>query len=109
MEKGKELLMVGVKDIAPNLGIGAAVGKVAAEVLKHTGGIAPAPRIAAVGQTALVTAAGTKIGIELGKVVMENKKIEKIENEIAKLDEINKDGRNSPSGFDGGFIHSVFI
>lgn len=75
LEKGKELLMVGATDIAPNLGTGAAVGKVAAEALKHTGGISAVPRIALVGSTALVTAAGTKIGIELGKLSMENKKI----------------------------------
>nr|YP_009739366.1 LAGLIDADG homing endonuclease [Tricholoma bakamatsutake]QIC20210.1 LAGLIDADG homing endonuclease [Tricholoma bakamatsutake] len=74
MEKGNDLLMVGVKDIAPNLGIGAAAGKVASEAFKHTSGMAPAPRIGAVGATALATAAGTKIGIELGNVVMENKK-----------------------------------
>jgi hypothetical protein len=73
LERGKELFMAGVKDIAPNLGIGAAAGKAAAEAFKHTGSMAPAPRIAVVGATALATAAGTKIGIELGKVAMENK------------------------------------
>jgi hypothetical protein len=96
LEKGKKLLMVGATDIAPNLSIGAAVGKVAAEALKHTGGIPAVPRIALVKSTALVTAAGTKIGIELGKVSMENKKIEN-EIEASKLDEIDKDGRKSPS------------
>jgi hypothetical protein len=106
MDKGKELFMVGVKDIAPNLGIGAAAGKAAAEAFKHTGGMAAAPRIAAVGATAFATAAGTKIGIELGKVAMENKKIEN-EMDASKLDEIDKEGRNSPSDYDGGFIHSV--
>lgn len=45
LEKGKKLLMVGATDIAPNLSIGAAVGKVAAEALKHTGGIPAVPRI----------------------------------------------------------------
>jgi hypothetical protein len=74
LEKGKNLLIVGATDIAPNLSISAAVGKVAAEALKHTGGIPAVSRIALVRSTALVTAAGTKIGIELGKVSMENKK-----------------------------------
>ena len=68
--------------------------------------MAAAPRIAAVGATAFATAAGTKIGIELGKVAMENKKIEN-EMDASKLDEIDKEGRNSPSDYDGGFIHSV--
>jgi len=116
LEKGKELLMVGVKEIAPNLGIGVAAGKVAAEAFKLTSSMAPAPRIAAVGASAFATAAGTKIGIELGKVAMENKKIEN-EIDVSKLDEIDtsarslaeakEGGRNSPSDFDGGFIHSV--
>jgi hypothetical protein len=78
MEKGKDLVMVGVKDLAHYLGIGAAAAKAEAEAFKHTGGMAPAPRIAVVGGTALATAAGTKI--ELGKVVMENnKKVNEIE------------------------------
>jgi len=37
---------------------------------------------------------------------MENKKIEN-EIEASKINEIGTDGRNSPSDFDGGFIHSV--
>lgn len=56
--------MDGVTNIAPNLGIGAAVGKAAGEAFKHTGGMAPVPRIAVVGTTALATAAGTKIGLD---------------------------------------------
>lgn len=44
LERGKELFMGGVKDIAPNLGIGAAAGKAAAEAFKHTGTLTPAPR-----------------------------------------------------------------
>jgi hypothetical protein len=106
LEKGKELLMVGTKDIAPNLGIGAAAGKVAVEALKHTAGMPAVTRMALVGSSALVTAAGTKFGIELGKVSMENKKIES-GIDTPDLDEINKDGRNSPSNFNSGFIHSV--
>jgi len=106
MEKGKELFMVGVKDLAPNLGIGAAVGKATAEAFKQTASMAPAPRLALVGTTALLTAAGTKIGIELGKASMDNKKI-KNEIDASKLDGIDKDGRNSPSDFDGGYFHSV--
>jgi hypothetical protein len=66
----------GVKDLGPNLGIGAAVGKIGSEVIKNTAGMAPAPapRMAMVGTSALVMAAGTKIGIELGKALIENKK-----------------------------------
>jgi hypothetical protein len=106
MEKGKDLVMGGVKYLAPNLGIGAAAGKAAAEAFKLTGGMAPAPILGAVGATGLATATGKKIGIELGKVVMENNKIVN-EIELSKLDDNDKDGSNSPSDFDGGFIHSV--
>ena len=41
--KGTEMLVVSVKDIAPNLGIGAATGKAAVEAFKHKAGMAPAP------------------------------------------------------------------
>nr|YP_009739472.1 hypothetical protein [Tricholoma saponaceum]QIC20316.1 hypothetical protein [Tricholoma saponaceum] len=106
MEKDKELLMVGKKDIAPKLGIRAPAGKAAAEVFKLTGGMAAAPRIAAVGATAFAMAAVTKIGIELGKVAMENKKIE-IDIDASKLDDIDYYRRYSSS--DGGFIHSLLV
>jgi flavodoxin len=105
-EKGTDIIMSGVKDLGPNLGIGAAVGKVGSEIIKHTAGMAPAPRIAMVGTTALATAAGTKIGIELGKALIENKK-RVTEIEANKLDTIDISGENSPTEFDGGFIHSV--
>jgi hypothetical protein len=105
-EKGTDLIMSGVKDLGPNLGIGAAVGKIGSEIIKHTAGMAPAPRIAMVGTTALATAAGTKIGIELGKALIENKKRD-TEIEANKLDTVDISGRNSPTEFDGGFIHSV--
>ena len=122
VEKGKNLAVGVVTDIAPNLGIGAAVGKVAAEAFKHTGGMAPAPRVAIVGTTALATAAGTKIGIELGKALMQNKnKVDEINSSLPASGDLrsaapspslsqesfSKDGRNSPSDFDNGFIHSV--
>jgi hypothetical protein len=71
--------------------------------------MAPAPRIAIVGTTALATAAGTKIGLELGKALMENKEIENTI-DANNLDAIKTgvaSGRNSPSKFDSGFIHSV--
>lgn len=46
------------KNIAPNLGIGAATGKAVAEVIRHTGAMAPAirfgsPRIGMVGKPQL--------------------------------------------------------
>lgn len=53
MEKGTDIIMSGIKDLGPNLGIGAAVGKVGSEIIKHTAGMAPAPRIAMVGTTVL--------------------------------------------------------
>lgn len=106
-EKGTDIIVSGVKDLGPNLGIGAAVGKVGSEVIKNTAGMAPAPRVAMLATSALVTAAGTKIGIELGKALIENKKIDsEIEANTLNTDG-GLDGRNSPTEFDGGFIQSV--
>jgi len=105
MERGKDLVVAASKDIVPNLGIGAAAGKAAAEAFKHTSGMPTVPRIAVVGSTALVTAAGTKVGLELGKYAMDNTKIDnKIE--VSKLDGIDTDRSHSPSDFDGGFINN---
>ena len=127
VEKGKNLAMGAVTDIAPNLGIGAAVGKVASEAFRQTGGMAPAPRVTIVGTTALATAAATKIGIELGNALIKNQIMENeifspsspspspnpnpnpnpnpSDNDKQILDP--NDGRNSPSDFDSGFINSV--
>ena len=105
MERGKDLVVAGSKDIAPNLGIGAAAGKATAEAFKHTSGMPTVPRIAVVGSTVLATAAGTKVGLELGKHAMDNtKKDNKIE--VSKLDEIDTDRSHLPSDFDGGFINN---
>jgi hypothetical protein len=67
IEKGPELAVEGLKDVAPKLGIAAASGKVAAEAFKHTTGMAPIPRLLTVGGAALVTADGTSVGLGLGK------------------------------------------
>jgi hypothetical protein len=83
VEKGKGVVKVGLEDFAPNLGIGAAVGKVATEALKQTSSMAPGPRLALVAglpASAFATALGTKVGIELGKVAMKNKQIENASN-----------------------------
>jgi hypothetical protein len=106
IDKGKEILWTGFKDIGPNLGIGAAAGKVASEAFKATGGLPVVPRIAVVGSTALATAAGTKIGIELGKAVAKNLEI-KSEIDSSNLELNAKDGIESPTEFDSGFIHSI--
>jgi hypothetical protein len=70
LDKAKELLATGAKEIAPNLGHGVAAGKAAGDAIKHTGSMAPVPRLTLVGATALATAARTQIGIEplCGKV-----------------------------------------
>ena len=81
IEKGPEIVVDGIKDVAPKLGIAAAAGKVAAETVKQTAGMAPVPRLLVVGAAALITATGTSLGIELGKAASEN---------ITKRDERNK-------------------
>jgi len=67
VEKGPELVVEAIKDVAPKLGVAAAAGKAAAETIKHTGGMSPIPRLLTVGSAAFVTAAGTSLGLGLGK------------------------------------------
>ena len=98
--------MVGLKDVAPKLGVAAAAGKAATEAIKHTGGMAPVPRLLDIGSAAFVTAAGTSLGLELGKAATENKG-KGAEIEASKLAEISKDEPYSPTEFNRDFIHSV--
>jgi hypothetical protein len=106
IEKGPGLVVEGIKDVAPQIGIAAAAGKVAAETIKHTSGMAPVARLAAIGSAAIVTAAGTSLGLELGKAVANNIKKE-TEIEASKSGEISPDEPESPTKFDRDFIHSV--
>src|SRR5882762_9247652 len=108
IEKGPELVMEGIKDVGPKLGIAAAAGKAATEAIKHTGGMAPLPRLIAVGSAAFVTAAGTTIGMGLGKAAIENtNKGAEIEASKSKLAEFSKDEPESPTEFNRSFINSV--
>jgi hypothetical protein len=106
IEKGPELVVEGIKEVAPQLGIAAAAGKVAAETIKQTGGMAPVPRILTVGSAAFVTAVGTSVGLAIGKAATRNTE-KGAEIEASKLAEISKDGPESPTDFNRGFIHSV--
>jgi hypothetical protein len=105
IEKGPELVVEGIKDVAPKLGV-AAAGKAAAETIKHTGGMAPLPRLLTVGSAAFVTAVGTSLGLELGKAATENTN-KGAEIEASKLAEISKDEPKSPTEFNSGLINSV--
>jgi drug/metabolite transporter superfamily protein YnfA len=107
MERSKDIVVEGAKNIGPSLGISAAAGKAAAEAFKHTSGMAIVPRILVAGSTALATAVGTKIGLELGKAATENKTKILRGNVIdgSKLKERDTDGSHLPSDFGGGFIN----
>jgi len=96
----------GIKDVAPKLGVAAAAEKAAAEAIQHTGGMSPVPRLLTVGSAAFVTAAGTSLGLELGKSVTENKQ-KGAEIEASKLAEFSKYEPESPTNFNSGFINSV--
>ena len=65
-----------LEKIAPNLGVGAAAGSAAGAAIKYSAGMAPLHRLAVIGTTAAATAAGTKIGLDLGGVVSKNINIE---------------------------------
>jgi hypothetical protein len=103
LNKGPELIMDGIKDVAPKLGVTAAAGKAAVEVLKQTTGMPVLPRALTVGTVALATAVGTSLGIELAKAVTENKH-KKGEIETSKIE---TDDIPSPTDFDRGYINSV--
>jgi hypothetical protein len=62
--------------IAPNLGVGAAAGTAASAALKITSGMAPVQRLAVIGATAAVTAAGTKVGLDVASAISKNIGIE---------------------------------
>jgi DNA-binding protein YbaB len=86
IEKGPELVAGAIKDAEPKIGIVLVISKAAAEAIKHTGGMAPIPRLLTIGSAALVTAAGTSLGMELGKAAAENiQKGDEIEASKSKL------------------------
>ncbi len=62
--------------IAPNLGVGAAAGSATSAAVKYTTGMAPVQRLAAIGATAVVTAAGTKVGLNAASAISKNIGIE---------------------------------
>jgi hypothetical protein len=64
--------------IIPNLGVGTATGYAVFTVLKNTAGLPPVQRLTAVASTTILTAAGTKIGAELGSIVSKNMDLNKI-------------------------------
>ena len=62
--------------IVPNLGVGAAAGSAASAAVKFTSGMPPVQRLAAIGATAAVTAAGTKVGLDAASAISKNFGIE---------------------------------
>jgi hypothetical protein len=62
--------------IVPNLGVGAAAGSAASAAVKYSSGMAPLQRLAAIGATAVVTAAGTKVGLDAASAISKNIGIE---------------------------------
>jgi hypothetical protein len=101
IEKGPDLILEGIKDVGPQIGVAAAAGKAAAETVKHTIGMHPLPRAITVGSVAFATAAGTALGIKLGKAATANKETE------AEIATPKAADPVSPTEFNSGFIHSV--
>jgi hypothetical protein len=65
-----------LEKIAPNLGVGAAAGSAASAAIKYTAGMGPLQRLAVIGSSAVVTAGGTKIGLDVGGAISKNMNIE---------------------------------
>nr|YP_009504990.1 hypothetical protein [Lyophyllum shimeji]AWW14109.1 hypothetical protein [Lyophyllum shimeji] len=87
VDKGVDLIGTTLKDVAPNLGVGFVVGKVATEAFKSTAGMAPVPRVLMVSGVAPSTAVATTIGMGLGKAVAANIKIG---NQLASTSELQE-------------------
>jgi hypothetical protein len=102
LEKGPGIVVDGIKDVAPKIGVAAASGKAASEAVKHTVGMPIIPRAFVVGSVAFATAVGTAVGIELTKATSENAYKQGV------IYANNKeDGSHSPTDYDRGFINSV--
>jgi hypothetical protein len=107
IEKGPELVVVGIKEVAPKLELAAAAGETAEETIKQTKGMTGFHKLLANGGAAFVTAVGTSLGLSLGTAATENKKGAEIEASKAKSVEISNDESESPTEFNRSFIHSV--
>ena len=79
LDSGVNALKEGVKalvtDLAPNLGIGAAAGKAASEVIKQTPGMAAVPRTGLVLLASSAAALGAGIGISAVEAVRKNSSV----------------------------------
>nr|YP_010691086.1 LAGLIDADG endonuclease [Phellinus igniarius]WBU93187.1 LAGLIDADG endonuclease [Phellinus igniarius] len=69
---GKDIAVEGGKKIAPYIGAGAASGKAAVAAFKATAGMPPLQRGAVIAGVSGVTTAGTILGLEAGKAIVEN-------------------------------------
>lgn len=67
-----EASKMAVDKVVPNIGAGAAAGTAAAAAVKATSGLPPLQRAGAVAATALVTAASTKVGLDIGNAISKN-------------------------------------
>jgi hypothetical protein len=73
MDKGlqsvSEMSKAVVQQIAPNIGAGAAAGTATAAMVKATTGLPAFQRMGLIGGTAVITAASTKVGLNIGKAI----------------------------------------
>nr|YP_009710759.1 hypothetical protein [Amanita thiersii]QFZ98708.1 hypothetical protein [Amanita thiersii] len=58
--------------VAPNLGIGTATGYGIASAIKNSSGMPPVYRAGAIGTAAVISAAGAKVGLEIGTEIIKN-------------------------------------
>jgi hypothetical protein len=72
LENIGKTIKIATEKIAPNIGVGAATGAATAAAFKNTAGMLIAARLLVVGSTAAATAAGTKIGLDVGTAISKN-------------------------------------
>jgi len=90
--------------IVPNIGAGAAAGTAAAAAVKVTSGLPPLQRAGAVAATALVTAASTKVGLNIGSAISKNTDLSAI---IKNSPHANPDRMATPPSPDPFIINST--
>ena len=104
LDKGKEVIVSIFSEVAPELGVGAAAGKAAAETIKQTTTMRPLPRLGMIAGNTFAAAASTKMAIQLLPAREKNSQILSA-NKDSIIDDIPE--IESPPDYNEGFINSA--
>lgn len=104
LDKGKEVIVSVFSDVAPELGVGAAAGKAAAETIKQTTTVKTMPRLGIIAANTFAAAVSTKMALKVASARRTNSKILSGDQDtiIDSIPEIE-----SPTDFGDSFINSA--